>query len=104
MGATTGTYHVWLRGYAPNAAGDSLHLGLTPAVLPSTTQLIDGVTGFGPRQWYWRKQTMDGEVATFEVDNPGRYTLYLWAREDGLKLDRILLTMDDNYIPDNLGP
>lgn len=47
---------------------------------------------------------MSGGVATLAVDEPGLYTLYLWAREDGLKLDRLLLTLDSTYDPLGFGP
>jgi hypothetical protein len=42
--------------------------------------------------------------ATFEVDEPGLYILHIWAREDGLKLDRLVLTVDSGYEPLGFGP
>lgn len=35
---------------------------------------------------------------------PGFHTLQIWLREDGLRLDRVLLTVDENYQPTGLGP
>jgi RHS repeat-associated protein len=32
------------------------------------------------------------------------HTLRVWAREDGVRLDRILLTTDDEYVPEGSGP
>lgn len=101
---TTGTYHVWVRGYAPNAAGDSIHVGLASTVSSSTVEIAEGLTGLRPRQWDWSKQTHNGVVATLPVNEPGLYTLYLWAREDGVKLDRLLLTLDNTYEPVDFGP
>ncbi len=97
--ATTGTYHVWIRGYAPNAAGDSIHVGLAPAMITPTMQTVDGLTGLLPRQWAWSKQTTNGGLATLVVAEPGLYMLHAWAREDGFKLDQILLTLDGAYQP-----
>jgi hypothetical protein len=94
---TTGTYYVWARGYAPNAAGDSVYISLdgqTPALL----------TGLPPRQWAWANRTLSGQEVTLEVTEPGEHTLFLWQREDGLKLDRIVLTVDDSYNPEGNGP
>ncbi len=85
--STAGTYTLWLRGYAPNAAGDSVYVALdgqSPATL----------TGFTPRQWEWAAKELMIEVA-----QPGLYALYIRQREDGLRLDRILLTTDDTYVP-----
>ena len=42
-------------------------------------------------------------MAEFAVESPGSYTLYLWPREDGVRLDRLILTNDVTYyLP--LGP
>jgi RHS repeat-associated protein len=35
---------------------------------------------------------------------PGVYTLTVWMREDGLRLDRLLLITDTTYIPVGIGP
>ena len=54
---TTGTYYVWVRGYAPNAAGDSIYLALED-------QTAEALTGFAPHQWDWGNRTASGGVAT----------------------------------------
>jgi hypothetical protein len=96
---TTGTYTVWIRGYAPAASGDSLYVALDnkpPTIL----------TGFAPRSWSWasrRNETFGGTVS-FTITKPGLHTLRLWQREDGLQLDRIVLTTDSNYNPTGNGP
>ena len=89
--ATTGTYTVWLRGYAPNAAGDSAYVGLGQQVVT--------VTGFTPYTWTW-----GSEAARLTITNTGRVTAGLWIREDGLRIDRLLLTTDTTYIPTGFGP
>jgi hypothetical protein len=97
---TTGVYTLWLRGYAPNAAGDSLYFSLdhqSPTI--STT-----ITGFMPRDWSWANKTALGNVTTIDITKPGLHTLYLWLREDGLRLDRLLLTADSGYTPTDDGP
>ena len=94
---TTGVYTVWLRGYAPNAAGDSLYVGLDDQ--PATT-----LTGFASGQWSWANGDGQGNTATIEVTEQGLHILHLWMREDGLRLDRILLTTDSGYNPVGAGP
>jgi hypothetical protein len=93
---TTGTYYVWLRGFAPNAAGDSVYIGIDET-LPIT------LTGFVPGEWSWANSDTSGSVVTIEVTEPGLYTLYLWQREDGIRVDRIILTTDDEYTPSGNG-
>jgi hypothetical protein len=94
---TTGVYTVWLRGYAPNAAGDSVYVGLDaqqPTIL----------TGFAPGVWSWAAKSSEGGLVTMEIDKPGLHTLRIWQREDGIRLDRILLTTDSGYNPTGNGP
>jgi hypothetical protein len=95
----TGVYTVWLRGYAPNGAGDSIYVGLD-------NQPATALSGFTPRIWSWtakRTDTPSGAV-TIAVTEPGLHVLRLWQREDGLRLDRIVLTTDGNYNPGGSGP
>jgi hypothetical protein len=94
---TPGTYTVWLRGYAPNGAGDSLYIALDnePAAI---------VTDFAPRIWAWGNKDNAGLPVTIEVSEAGVHTLHLWQREDGFRLDRIMLTTDNGYNPTGDGP
>jgi hypothetical protein len=96
---TTGTYHLWLRGYAPDGAGDSVYVTLDE-------QPVVPLTGFAPRQWDWATKRSDeqGIPVTIEVVETGLHTLSVQMREDGLRLDRILLTTDSGYNPTGDGP
>ncbi len=94
---TPGTYTLWLRGYPPNAAGDSAYVGVGDEVV--------AVTGFAPGGWNWANVSLNSAGAvTVPVEASGLYTISLWMREDGLRIDRLLLTTDTNYIPTNFGP
>ncbi len=93
----TGTYAIWLRGYAPNAAGDSIYVGLNYDPITST----DYISEFTPRTWTWRHTlTESGQPATLTIDDPAVHTLHLWLREDGLIIDQIILTTDTNFDPE----
>jgi hypothetical protein len=95
---TTGTYYTWLRGYASNGGGDSVYVSLNDQ--PAAT-----LTGFAPRQWSWaNSNASQGGRFTIQVTTPGLHTLHIWQREDGLRLDRILLTTNSSYIPSGNGP
>ncbi|MCB8945569.1 MAG: cadherin-like domain-containing protein [Ardenticatenaceae bacterium] len=91
----TGVYAVWVYGAAANAGGDSVHIGLNGAVNPSSA----AVTGFQPNQWNWSRSTMAGGVATITITTPGVYTLNVWVREDGLRVDRLLIVPGEMYVP-----
>ena len=99
--ATPGTYYVWIRGAAPNTSSDSLHAGLDDEG-PSSA---DRISGFGTG-WTWRRNTMDANSpATLTVSSAGVHTIHLWMREPGLKVDRLLLRLNNlSTAPSGSGP
>ena len=95
---TAGSYSIWVRGMAPDAGGDSLHVGLDGGT-PSTAADLTGFTN----EWSWSRVTPAGN-ATVDLTTTGEHTLEAWMREDGLRVDRVLLVTDTNYLPTGLGP
>lgn len=95
--STIGTYHVWVLGNGPNGAGDSLHMGLNGMKTPSA----EAIKQFNPLgSWVWST----GNGATITVGATGTQTVNVWFREDGMQVDKILLTTDANYVPTGFGP
>ena len=95
----TGTHYVWIRGIGPSGGDDSLHAGLNGAALSTS----DRITGFGPN-FVWRNATTDGPVATLEIPSVGVHTINLWMREDGVIVDKLVLTANASYTPTDTGP
>ena len=97
----SGVYYVWLRVWSSGDRANSLHVGLD-GELPRTGERIE-VRRF--RQWTWTRAIRGrrGE-ARLVIDQPGMHSLHLWMREDGLLVDRILLTRDPDFRPDGVGP
>src|SRR5262249_23377924 len=62
-------------------------------------EVITTVTGFDPGDWGWSSETANSQPFTVAVTDTGLYTLSLWMREDGLRLDQLALTTDTNYVP-----
>jgi hypothetical protein len=96
---TTGTYNVWLRGSAATGDDDSCHVGLDGQGPASSDRISTFGTSLG-----WTRATMDGPVATIVVSTTGVHTLNLWMREDGLVIDRLLLTTNGGFTPSGAGP
>jgi hypothetical protein len=97
----TGTHYVWVRGYAEDGSSDSVYVGFdyTP---PSTGQgpvSSTRITGFTQDAWSWRGVNNTGARHTIDVSSTGTHTLQVWMREDGFRLDRIVLTTDAGYDP-----
>jgi hypothetical protein len=94
---TAGTYYVWVRTRAADGNDDSFHAGLDGQ--PATY----GGLGMGDSSgnWVWVDSAADGRV-TVTVDQPGEHAFHLWMREDGVAVDKILLTTDSGYVPTGL--
>ena len=95
-----GTYHVWLRGYAANSNDNAVHVGLNGAAVTTSDRM--SLPTFGA--WAWFKSTMDGPVATLAIPGAGVHTINVWMREDGLYIDRLLLTTNTTFTPTGNGP
>ena len=98
--SATGTYYVWVRGAAPTTSDDTLHAGLDGTGPASA----DRLNGFGTG-WIWRRSTMDSVPATLQITTSGLHTIHLWMREDGFRVDKILLrTSSSSTAPSGTGP
>jgi lysophospholipase L1-like esterase len=98
---TPGTYYVWVRGYALDGTDDSVHTGLDGLVTPSAVAM----NGFTRGAWGWTRMTMGATPATLTIGTAGLHTVHLWMREDGLRVDRLLLRTDASATPPTgLGP
>ena len=94
---TGGTYQVWVRGSATNASSDAIHVTMRGIGRYNNPLGASFLTGFG-REWGWSSQTELGYPAELSM-NPGQYTLTVSLKEDGVKIDQILLVTDTQYTP-----
>jgi hypothetical protein len=86
---SAGTYQLWLRVYGISN-GNTLHAGIGGTV--SATGITAPIGS-----WGWRK-------ATISVPSAGEHSVKAWMREDGLSIDRLLVTADASYTPTGNGP
>ena len=85
-----GTYYIWLRTWAKDNNSNSLIMGLNGTPLPSYTKEIETDEY---EEWNWTRSLMTSRrYARIDIRSPGIHTLNIWMREDGLYLDRILIT------------
>ncbi len=98
----TGTHYIWIRGYKTGDSDDSCHAGLDGEEIDTA----DRISNFSSNnQWLWTSTTMDGDTrAEFDVEFTGIRTVNVWMREDGFRLDKIVLTTYSNYTPTGMGP
>jgi len=88
----TGTHYVWLLAWGPDGSGDSCHTGLDGQEI-ATSDRMDGWNN----NYRWQNGTMEPEPASFDVPSTGLHTLNIWMREDGLIVDKIVLTTNPNF-------
>jgi len=88
-------HFVWVRGYAASAANDSVHAGLDGTATTATN--ISAFTPFNT--WVWTNKTAAGNVATITVGSTGVHTFSLWMGQDGLLVDRVVLTTNASFHP-----
>lgn len=99
---SAGTYTVWVRGWGDTVGNegksDSVHVGINGTL--STAKAIENF----PAGWHWSSQTRGGGTATLTVPSAGLHTVTIWMREDGLSLDKLVLSLDPDYTPAGQGP
>ena len=87
--AKKGKYWIWVRAFGSNPNADSYHLGL---------DMKSG--GWGEYQaWGLHNVYLWLKKGPFKIDEPGVHTINLWMREDGTRVDRFVITSDNDYVP-----
>lgn len=85
-----GTYTLWCRAWWLDSCGNSVYIS------------IDGAKPFSFGQngtytnWHWVKSPAGMKQLTLKE---GAHSLAFSAREDGIRLDQVLLTIDSRYVP-----
>ena len=95
----TGTYYVWVFACGASGNDDSGHAGLDGLEIPT----CDRMSGWNA-QYRWSNSTMDNAPSTFDLTTVGVHTLNIYMREDGLIVDKIVLTTNASYTPTGGGP
>lgn len=94
----TGTHFVWVRGYARDGASRSCFVGYDRK--GSTAKQI---TLSKQRQWVWSRRAVSG-MGTLDIPITGLHFVSVWMRDDGFRLDKLVLTSDPEYEPLDKGP
>jgi hypothetical protein len=58
----------------------------------------------GTTSWTWIGTNRSGGRATINVGSTGAHTVNVWMREDGVSIDKIVLTKSSSYVPSGAGP
>ncbi|MEZ4708899.1 MAG: hypothetical protein R3A44_16945 [Caldilineaceae bacterium] len=105
-----GDYYVHIRGLAATDGdpdrNDSVHVGIDGVAV--TTSSGAGLTGYKAVAGFsWQSHANDGALTVLHVPTPGRHTINLWMREDGVVVDKLWLSTTASAIADgdtSVGP
>jgi len=96
----SGTFKAWGRVIAPTTGDDSFWVQMDGAAWVNWNEITLGSA------WHW-DDVHDAPAGGNPVSwflSPGVHTLTIAYREDGTKLDRLLLTNDPAMVPSGVGP
>ena len=89
----TGPHYVWILGWGASGSDDSCHAGLDGEATP----LSDRMSGWN-NQYEWNNgRYQRPEPSQIEITSTGIHTLNIWVREDGLIIDKIVLTTNPDF-------
>lgn len=98
----TGDHYLWVRGYSTNQADNSIHIGLD-GVASDTSDRID-FPNVNVLDWS-NVRTSSSPAPRINIPTTGVHTINVWMREDGVLIDKILLTTNSAYpAPTGAGP
>lgn len=103
-----GRYYVWGRAFSTGPEDNGLHLGLN-GEWPASGERLQFCEG--KFQWTWSSQQRRPEnhcgtplTVWLDIKEPGQHTLMVSMREDGTELDKLILALDEGFIPEEMGP
>jgi uncharacterized repeat protein (TIGR02543 family) len=94
--STTGVYYIHVRMPALATTDDTIHAGLDGT---KTNHILTNSSG----AWKWVYEDSVG-VATTTVTSTGEHTFNIWMRENGVRVDKVVLTTNSSYTPTGEGP
>lgn len=92
-------YRIWVCAKGGSGSDDSLHMGLNNVATALSTKITS--VNWQGASWAWASYNMSGGIPALPVVSGWNY-VNVWMREDGLRINRILLTPDYNFVPTNI--
>lgn len=99
---TAGQYYLWVKGWGDDANADSVHYGLDGQCISTGYDDCAAVPRAGA--FRWQSSSGSGIRPVITVNSPRLHYVDIWMREDGCKVDRLLVTRQEGYSPDQVEP
>ena len=91
-----GTYYVWVSGDCPDDKSDSIFVGLNLGIWNMNK---GNGTALARKKHGWQRIPEEMKVL-----RKGSNVINIWIREDGVRIDKIILTRNKGFKPSDLGP
>lgn len=100
------TWYVWVRGRGCGYNNDSIHVGLWEQQTPTAEDMTGWDTcSSGVNGYVWKRIRVNSSnayiVAATDNTNGAFKRLNVWMREDGMRVDRVILAQNASYDPTN---
>jgi len=104
---SAGTYYLWTRLRSNDEEDNTTQAGINDT-WPETAKTLQSPVN--KKEWIWKSDNRISRTpwkmgrSTLDIPSPGVHDIQFCMREDGEEFDRFLLTKDENYQPDAIGP
>jgi len=99
--SSPGTYYVWISMRGNSYQNDTIVLSWDENISTENITEISSFAWNSYGQWEWEPQTSQVPL-NISVSNGDLATLTVWMREDGVEFDRLIITSDVNFDPDQV--
>ncbi len=94
-----GIYNIWVRGYSIGGESNGCHIVADDNFVKNAGGT--NMSGFRPhKQWVWENKHKESSKPPKIELSKGTHTIHLFGRDDGFRCDQILLTLDEEFIPE----
>lgn len=92
-------WYVWVLGEGCTISDDSLHVGLNSQKLNGGARgIAENMTGWSACAFVWKSEMESGNrpyiQPNYSDTNTAFQTLNIWMKEDGMRIDKVILTTD----------
>ena len=98
---SAGTYYVWISMRGNSYGNDTIGLNWNFNGTDGNMSVIASFAWNSYGQWEWEPQTSQVPL-NISVSSGDLATLTVWMREDGVEFDRLIITSDVNFDPDQV--
>lgn len=101
-----GHHYIWARASRTGGGDDSYHAGIDGVITDSSTFLTFHKTTFTNGTWGWINFHNTVGPASVNIPSMGVHELNIYIRENGFRIDKIILTKSDTsqFKPEGMGP